>query len=622
MSISLKNICKFYGEHPVVDQVTLEILTGELFVLLGESGSGKTTVLRMIAGLVNPDDGEILLKGERVNEVSPQQRNIGFVFQNYSLFRHMTVADNIGFGLRIRKVGAQARNEKINHLLELIGLPGFGDRYPTQLSGGQQQRIAVARALAYEPQVLLLDEPFGALDLKTRVQLRQSLKNIHHQLGITTVLVTHDQGDAFELGDRIGVMERGKLFAVGPPTEVYKRPKTEYVAQFLGQANFFTGQMQDDRVQIGAALLPLPDGMSRPEKGARVKVMIRPEELEILSPSSPLQGTFLGEGVIQDFLFAGSFYRIMVRIPGIVRSGTTGASDTDPTLLYGQVGLEKEKILPLQCGQKVAVGVVSFHILPYEGLRILVGIDGSEQAEHALQFGTYLAKTTQGSLTILGVAERYLEEGKAREGLTQAGQTAQKEIHEVTTFYRRGHPSQEILTETEKSGYDLVVLGTRGRHAPPRFVGSTAGRVAMNASIPTLLTPTPLYKLQHLMICIAGEKMRKGNIRFIGRIARSTGAKVTLFHVRSEKETGQVAVYLQEVLQILENLGIDAAIKIGGGEPVQAILNQAEEGNYDLLVLGTRFGNLREAFLTRSVTSEILSKIDRPILVYHVRPPQ
>jgi sulfate transport system ATP-binding protein len=622
MSISLKDICKSYGEHSVVDRVSLEILTGELFVLLGASGSGKTTVLRMIAGLAAPDTGEILLKGERVNHVSPQQRNIGFVFQNYSLFRHMTVSDNIGFGLRIRKAPAKERNEKINRLLELIGLPGFGDRYPSQLSGGQQQRIAVARALAYEPQVLLLDEPFGALDLKTRVQLRQSLKNIHLQLGITTVLVTHDQGDAFELGDRIGVMERGKLFAVGPPTEVYKRPKTEYVAQFLGPANFFTGQMQEDQVQIGTAFLPLPKGMSRPEKGARVKVMIRPEDMEIVSPSGPLQGTFLGEGVLQDFLFAGSSYRVMIRIPGIVRSGMTGPGDTDPTLLYGQVGLEKEKVLPIQCGQKVAVGVVSFHILPYEGLRILVGIDGSEQAEHALQFGTYLAKTTQGSISILGVAERYLEEGKAREGLLQAGQTAQKEIQEVTTYYRRGHPSQEILNETEKSGYDLVVLGTRGRHAPPHFIGSTAGRVSMNAPIPTLLTPTPLYTLQHLMICISGEKMRKGDIRFIGRIARSTGAKATLFHVRTERDSGQVAVYLQEVLQILENLGINTEIKNGTGETVSAILEEATGRDYDLLVLGTRVGNLREAFLTQSVTSEILSRIDLPVLVLHVKPPQ
>jgi len=622
MSISLKDICKYYGDHPVVDHVSLEIMTGELFVLLGASGSGKTTVLRMIAGLVAPDAGEIFLKGELINQVSPQRRNIGFVFQNYSLFRHMTVADNIGFGLRIRKIDAKERNERINRLLELIGLPGFGERYPSQLSGGQQQRIAVARALAYEPQVLLLDEPFGALDLKTRVQLRQSLKNIHHQLGITTVLVTHDQGDAFELGDRIGVMERGKLFAVGPPTEVYKRPKTEYVAQFLGAANFFTGQMGDDRLQIGTAFLPLPEGMAPLEKGTRVKVMIRPEELEIASPEQPLRGTFLGEGVVQDFLFAGSYYRIMVRIPGIVRAATTGGADTDPTLLYAQLGLEKEKILPLQCGQKVAIGVVSFHILQYEGLRILVGIDGSEQAEHALQFGTFLAKTTHGSLSILGVAERYLEEGKAREGLTQAGQTAQKEVQEVATFYRRGHPAQEILSETEKGGYDLVVLGTRGRHAPPRFVGSTAGRVAMNASIPTLLTPTPLYKLQHLMICIAGQKMRKGDIRFIGRIARSTGARITLFHVRNERETGQVAVYLQEVLQILEHLGIEAEIKTGAGEPVQAILDEAQEGSYDLLVLGTRVGNLREAFLTQSVTSEILSNTDRPVLVLHVRPPQ
>jgi len=466
MSISLKNISKIYGEQSVVNDVSLEIFPGELFVLLGASGSGKTTILRMIAGLVSPDRGEILLQGKVVNDLTPQERNVGFVFQNYSLFRHMTVAENIGFGLQIRRVPREEREKKINHLLELIGLPGFGHRYPSQLSGGQQQRVAVARALAYEPSVLLLDEPFGALDLKTRMQLRQSLKQIHRQLGVTTVMVTHDQADAFELGDRIGIMDRGKLLATGAPADIYKRPKSEYVAQFLGSANFFTGVMQERHIQIGSAFLPLPEGTAAPEKGERVQVLIRPEQLEVAPSREGLCGTFVGEGEIRDCLFVGGFHRMTVQLSGIVRSLTAGFGDTDPTVLSVQMGMAQTSF-PVASGQKVAVGVTSFHILPYQGLHVLVGIDGSEHGEHALHFASYLARKTQGRLTILGVAERYLEETKAREGLTQASQIAQKELQEVTTAYRRGASRRG---DSHRDGAEPLRPG-RPRHPRPARPG-------------------------------------------------------------------------------------------------------------------------------------------------------
>ncbi|TAJ97859.1 MAG: ATP-binding cassette domain-containing protein [Candidatus Manganitrophaceae bacterium] len=620
MSISLKNISKLYGEQAVVDDVSLEIFPGELFVLLGASGSGKTTVLRMIAGLVSPDRGEILLQERVVNDLTPQERNVGFVFQNYSLFRHMTVAENIGFGLQIRRVDRKAREEKIHHLLELIGLPGFGHRYPSQLSGGQQQRVAVARALAYEPQVLLLDEPFGALDLKTRMQLRQSLKQIHRELGVTTVMVTHDQSDAFELGDRIGIMERGKLLATGEPSDIYKRPKSEYVAQFLGAANFFTGVMQDRHVQIGSAFLPLPEGAAAPEKGERVQVLIRPEQFEIAAGRESLRGTFLGEGEIRDCLFVGGSHRMTVHVPGVVRSMAGGFGDPDPTNLSVLMGMGQGPY-PVGQGEKVVVGATSFHILPYQGLHTLVGIDGSEHGEHALQFAVYLSKKTQGRLTILGVAERFLEETKAREGLAQASQAAQKELQEVATAFRRGHPAEEILNETEQNLYDLVILGTRGRHAPSRFLGSTAARVSVNAPVPTLLTPTPFQDFKKILVCISSERVRKSDIRFVGRIARNTGASVVLFHVSPEGGEKEGFFYLQQVRQILESLGLRVETKIGEGEIVGTILKEAYEGSYDLLVLGTRIGNLREAFLTNSVTSQVLSQVDRPVLILHIRPP-
>ena len=213
-----------------VDRVNLEVEKGELFVLLGASGSGKSTILRLIAGLIMPDEGTIHLEGRDVTHVPTQERGVGFVFQNYSIFRHMTVAENIEFGLRIRGVKKSERADRRDELLDLVGLGGLGGRYESQISGGQQQRVALARALAYRPQVLLLDEPFGALDVKIRAQLRQSLKEIQRSLGVTTILVTHDQEEAFELGSRIGVVDRGRLLEVGTPDRLYERPSSLYVA--------------------------------------------------------------------------------------------------------------------------------------------------------------------------------------------------------------------------------------------------------------------------------------------------------------------------------------------------------------------------------------------------------
>src|SRR5215467_11630835 len=206
MSILLEQLTKRYQGHPVVNNVSLEVADGEFFVLLGPSGSGKSTILRMIAGLTGIDQGRVLLHGRDVGALPPQQRGVGFVFQHYALFRHMSVAENVEFGLRIRKVPAAERRRKRDELLELAGLAGLGARMPRQLSGGQQQRVALARALAYQPEVLLLDEPFGALDAKIRVDLRRTLRRIQRELGMTTIFVTHDQEEAFELADRMAVM--------------------------------------------------------------------------------------------------------------------------------------------------------------------------------------------------------------------------------------------------------------------------------------------------------------------------------------------------------------------------------------------------------------------------------
>ena len=270
MSIVLQDLTKHYGQQIVVDHVSLEVANGELFVLLGASGSGKSTILRIIAGLVPMHGGRVFLQGRDVTNMPPQQRSTGFVFQNYSLFRHMTVADNITFGLTVRKTKPKARARKAEELLDLVGLAGMGNRLPRQLSGGQQQRVAVARALAFEPAVLLLDEPFGALDNKIRQQLRQAMRQIQQKLGVTTILVTHDQEEAFEVGDRIGVIEKGRLLEVGSPKELYSRPQNEYVARFLGGANLLAGQGENGQVRVGPVRHPVPAPSGQPRcRGSR-----------------------------------------------------------------------------------------------------------------------------------------------------------------------------------------------------------------------------------------------------------------------------------------------------------------------------------------------------------------
>ncbi len=241
MGIAVENVTKRYGSFLAVDDVSLEIKTGSLVALLGPSGSGKSTLLRMIAGLENPDSGQIWLIGENATYKSVQERHIGFVFQHYALFKHLTVRENIAFGLDIRKAAKNKTKQRVEELLELVRLQGFGDRYPSQLSGGQRQRVALARALAVQPQILLLDEPFGALDAKVRKELRMWLRQLHEEVHVTTVFVTHDQEEAMEVADEIVVMNQGRVEQVGTPAQVYDQPATPFVMSFIGPVNVLQG---------------------------------------------------------------------------------------------------------------------------------------------------------------------------------------------------------------------------------------------------------------------------------------------------------------------------------------------------------------------------------------------
>ena len=237
MGIVVENVSKQFGSFKAVDQVSLEIKSGSLMALLGPSGSGKSTLLRLIAGLETPDSGKIWLTGKNATNQSVQERNIGFVFQHYALFKHLSVRQNIAFGLEIRKTKKPDVKARVEELLELVQLRGLGDRYPSQLSGGQRQRVALARALAVQPQVLLLDEPFGALDAKVRKDLRAWLRRLHDEVNVTTVFVTHDQEEAMEVADEIVVMNKGQIEQVGTPANIYDHPATAFVMSFIGQVN-------------------------------------------------------------------------------------------------------------------------------------------------------------------------------------------------------------------------------------------------------------------------------------------------------------------------------------------------------------------------------------------------
>ncbi|AOF83606.1 sulfate ABC transporter, ATP-binding family protein [Methyloversatilis sp. RAC08] len=284
MSIQVHNIHKGFGDFVALGDVSLDFPTGELVALLGPSGCGKTTLLRIIAGLEFADSGRVLLDGEDASDTHVRERHVGFVFQHYALFRHMNVFDNVAFGLRM-KPRAERPSEKlirtkVHDLLKLVQLDWLADRFPSQLSGGQRQRIALARALAVEPRVLLLDEPFGALDAKVRKELRRWLRRLHDELHITSIFVTHDQEEALEVADRVVLMDHGKVEQIGTPEEVYRHPATPFVYGFLGAVNPFHGRIDGSTVRIGDDILP--HRVNDFSQGDEVVAFARPHELDIV----------------------------------------------------------------------------------------------------------------------------------------------------------------------------------------------------------------------------------------------------------------------------------------------------------------------------------------------------
>jgi putative spermidine/putrescine transport system ATP-binding protein len=339
-SVSLRNLTRIFGATKALNDMSLEIAPGELVALLGPSGCGKTTALRIVAGFEFADSGEVLIDGRDVSGVPASKRDMGMVFQSYSLFPNMSALDNVAFGLRMRKVNGGARRKRAGELLDMVGLAPQAGQFPHQLSGGQQQRVALARALAVEPRVLLLDEPLSALDAKVRLQLREQIRTLQQRLGTTTLFVTHDQEEALSMSDRVGVMRAGRLEQLAEPAELYARPATAFVAEFIGTMNRLPAELGGGGTTVTVLGATVPAQEGAPDSGP-VDALIRPESLTI-------EATEGGNGIVTHRTFLGAVSRVAVRLSG----DTEVAVDVSSAVALGmtpgtavQVGLPGTAVL-------------------------------------------------------------------------------------------------------------------------------------------------------------------------------------------------------------------------------------------------------------------------------------
>jgi sulfate transport system ATP-binding protein len=630
MSIVLEQLSKHYGNQWVVDNVSLEIADKELFVLLGSSGSGKSTILRMIAGLSEPTGGRIFLHGRDVTNLTPQERGTGFVFQNYSIFRHMTVGDNIEFGLRIRKVPRGERRRKREELLDLVGLAGLGRRYANQLSGGQQQRVALARALAYEPAVLLLDEPFGALDVKIRTQLRRSLKEIQDRLGVTTILVTHDQEEAFELADRIGVLERGRLLEVGPSESLYGQPKTFFTASFLGGGTVLVGRSQEGRAKFGPISLPIPDEAPH-EEGARVQLLFRPEQVVLSCEDKPLENVpCLGRGMVVDQTFTGPLRRVRLRLPRL--EATRQLSPPPP---FGEEALLVDASLgaetPLE-GNRYWVGLQSWTILKQARPHLLL-CDTGEGSAAAVALTAEIAKELRASTTVVAVAENPDAGEQLRAKLTQRQQEAG--LREAITHVRFGKAVEQIAAEQAEVLYEMLVITARKSTVLPvrlrphkrvglerrtrvRVLGETLVSILKYAEVPVLVVRGERTSVQKVLICTAAGEPGKSDVVVGGRLARGLEAFPVLLYVATNgpEPSPLTRSHLERAAVTLRSLDAAAEVRIRpAATAATGIIEEARENDFDLIVIGSTGQRTRTFLEMNDVMLEVLAAADRPVLV-------
>jgi sulfate transport system ATP-binding protein len=593
MAIAIENVTKRYEGQVTVDRATLEVEKGELFVLLGASGSGKSTILRMIAGLILPDEGLIRLFGRDVTLLPPQKRDVGFVFQNYSIFRHMTVAENIEFGLRIRGVSKSERRERRDELLELVGLGGLGRRYDSQLSGGQRQRVALARALAYRPGVLLLDEPFGALDVKIRTQLRQNLKEIQKTLGVTTILVTHDQEEAFELGQRIGVIDRGRLLEVGPPDRLYESPRSLFVATFLGAGTVLVGRCRDHRVELGRLSLPIPPEVTHDE-GDRVRVLIRPEQVTLTADEPPAEAPALGQGDVVEQTFTGATRRTRVRLPPL-----PGVRQVVPPLPFGEEGILLDVAVPAHApppAPRPWVVLQEWHILRQPTPRLLVCDDG-EGLTRSLELAAHIVEPLDGLATVLGVSDDPRRLDGLREVL--ASRAAEAGLAPAAIRTRRGDTVAQIAAEQREAPYDFLIVGAgEVESMRPRRPQNLAEELADTITTPMLFARGRPRRPESILICTAVGEPGKADIRAGGWLARRLGATATLLHVTPPGRAPHASVraHLERGVVTLRELEVTSRYTVREAvSPIAGILAELRATPHDIVVVGAGSRVTRDA---------------------------
>jgi ABC-type Fe3+/spermidine/putrescine transport system ATPase subunit len=350
---SVVGLSKRFGTTSVLENITFDVAEGEVLVLLGASGSGKTTILRIIAGLEQPLKGRVILHGRDVTDLPARERGVGVIFQNYALFPKMNVEKNIGYGLRIRKRRRRDIREAVDELVKLVQLEPHRKKYPSQLSGGQQQRVAIARTLAYKPEVLLFDEPFGALDTQTRSRLRREIRALLKKVKVPSIFITHDQEEALELGDRVAVLNQGHIEQIGSPYEIYNHPATEYVAAFLGAANILEGVVRRDWVEVGTAHIETTLDPARFKQGDRVKIVFRPEDVVLSRRDLLLPGqSRVAPAVIEEVIFVGAYERIRLRLE------RNGGESIIATRLKPETSGTR-----LHVGDRVTVAISSFTVL-------------------------------------------------------------------------------------------------------------------------------------------------------------------------------------------------------------------------------------------------------------------
>jgi sulfate transport system ATP-binding protein len=632
MSIVVEDLIKRYAGHPVVNNVTLEVGDGELFVLLGSSGSGKSTLLRMIAGLTEIDGGRVLLHGRDVTELPPAQRGVGFVFQSYALFRGMTVAENVEFALSIRGVPKAVRRGRRDELLEMVGLAGLGGRLPRQLSGGQQQRVALARALAHKPEVLLLDEPFGALDAKVRTELRRTIRDIQRELKIATIFVTHDQEEAFELADRLAVLSYGRLLEAGPPEELYLRPETELVANFLGSANLMVGESAADGVRLGPVHFPLSTqadgGGSR-----RVQVLFRPEDVALRDSPDDLACPVLGQAVVDHRAFIGSFEKLRLRLPPL-----RGVRAIAPPPPFGSSEIwveasrtqDQARRFPLRLGDTTWVGVQRVHALVHPGMRFLLLADAAGRSDAALSLGAEIARLSHARVTLLGCGS--LGEAAGAEAVRAARERLGSGLAAIDVRQVPEPPGEAVATEVEREPHDLVILSLPEKGSGDRL--ALAEEVLAAGRHHVLLVPAgSMARLpSRFLICVAVGEPGKADVAFTGRLARHLQAEATIITVLPEDERqGSAAAqsgaverasrFLEGNRRALSRLGVQVETRVRYGPVIEEIVGEVEEGSHDLVVVGVPLpGRTREISLGTLLPRLLPELGERPVLI--IRSPE